>query len=48
MADNYTNDRDRYALTPNYQPQMPARRAIPVTPSDTKDVTNATGDNAPC
>lgn len=24
----------------------PARRAIPVTPSDTKDVTNATGDNA--
>lgn len=26
----------------------PARRAIAVTPSDTKDVTNATGDAASC
>lgn len=27
---------------------MPARRGIAVTPSDTNDVTNASGDAAPC
>lgn len=45
-ADNYST-----ALDINGQlagtPAAPARRAIAVIPSDTKDVTNATGDNAP-
>lgn len=46
MADLYNVDRDRWDVTDTRGPHMPARRAIAVTPSDTKDVTNATGDGA--
>lgn len=48
MADAYDVNKDRYIVPVVGSPSHPARRAIPVTPSDTKDVTNATGDNAPC
>lgn len=48
MADAYDVNKDRWAVTPHASPNMPARRGIPVTPSDTEDVTNASGDNAPC
>lgn len=48
MADNYDVTKDRYAAGLGQQASAPARRAIPVTTSDTKDVTNAAGDNAPC
>lgn len=48
MADSYDVNKDRWAVTPHASPNMPARRGIAVTPSDTLDVTNAGGDNAPC
>lgn len=48
MADNYDVNKDRWAVSLNPGPHQPARLAIAVTPSDTKDVTDATGDNAPC
>lgn len=47
MADLYDQNKDRWAVTPNAGPHMPARQSIAVTPSDTKDVTDAAGDNAP-
>lgn len=47
MADAYDPNKDVYAATIAPGPHMPARRAIAVTPSDTKDVTNASGDAAP-
>lgn len=48
MADAYDVNKDRWAVTPHASPNMPARRGIAVSPSDTADVTNAAGDNAPC
>jgi hypothetical protein len=48
MADNYDVNKDRYVVSVVPSPSHPARRAIAVTPSDTEDVTNASGDNAPC
>jgi hypothetical protein len=48
MADLYSVDADRYVGEPFPSSMRPARRAIAVTPSDTLDVTNAGGDNAPC
>lgn len=48
MADSYDVNKDRYVVTPRPSPSNPARRAIAVTPSDTLDVTNSAGDNAPC
>jgi hypothetical protein len=48
MADNYDVTKDRYAAGMGQQSAQPARLSIPVATSDTKDVTNATGDNAPC
>lgn len=48
MADAYDVNKDRWAVTPHASPNMPARRGIAVTPSDTLDVTDASGDNAPC
>lgn len=48
MADAYDVTKDRYVATPYPSPAQPARLSIPVTPSDTLDVTNAGGDNAPC
>lgn len=47
MADTYDSTKDGWggagsAATPG----SPARRALAVTPSDTKDLTNAAGDNA--
>lgn len=48
MADAYDVNKDRWAVTSDVGPHMPARRAIAVAPSDTKDVTDAAGDNAPC
>jgi hypothetical protein len=48
MADLYSVDSDRYAVEPFPSSMRPARRAIAVTPSDTKDVTDAAGDGAPC
>lgn len=48
MADNYDVTKDRYRSAQRPGADMPAMRAIAVTPSDTKDVTNASGDNAPC
>ncbi len=48
MADNYDVNMDRYCVQGEPLPGQPARRAIAVTTSDTKDVTNATGDAAPC
>lgn len=48
MADAYDVNKDRWAVTPHASPNMPARRVIAVTPSDTLDVTDASGDNAPC
>lgn len=48
MADAYSVDSDRYAVEMNGPSSRPARRGIAVTPSDTKDVTNSGGDNAPC
>lgn len=47
-ADNYDVTKDRYASVVVPQASMPARFLIAVTPSDTKDVTDATGDAAPC
>jgi len=47
MADAYTANLDFWAGSSDNHPGSPARRAIAVTPSDTKDVTNATGDAAP-
>jgi hypothetical protein len=47
MTDNYNVDKDRWKVVSSPGPHMPARLSIAVTPSDTKDVTNATGDNAP-
>jgi hypothetical protein len=47
-ADVYSSNHDRWAVTTDNGPHMPARRAIAVTPSDTLDVTNSGGDNAPC
>ena len=47
MADAYDVNKDRWSATPHPSPNMPARRAIAVTPSDTLDVTDASGDNAP-
>src|SRR5512146_2570067 len=46
MTTTYVADRDRYpgAVHPNY----PSRDALAVTPSDTKDLTDATGDAMPC
>ncbi len=48
MTDTYSAGYER-SLGENY-PYItaPARKVIAVTPSDTKDVTNATGDNARC
>lgn len=48
MADSYDVNKDRYIVPPVGSPSHPGRRGIPVTPSDTLDVTNASGDNAPC
>lgn len=48
MADAYDVNKDRYVVSPVGSPSHPGRRGIPVTPSDTLDVTNASGDNAPC
>lgn len=45
MADAYVSSSDPWQLVPG-SPAWPARRAVAVTPSDTKDVTNPTGDNA--
>lgn len=47
MADAYDVNKDRYIVETGLGSDKPARRAIAVTPSDTKDVTNAAGDNAP-
>lgn len=47
MADAYDVTRDRWSVQVNPSPAMQARRGIPVTPSDVRDVTNAAGDNAP-
>lgn len=47
-ADVYTSKTDRYASSPYESSSRPARRAIATTPSDTLDVTDPTGDNAPC
>jgi hypothetical protein len=47
MADSYDINKDRYIVPPVGSPSHPGRRGIPVTPSDTLDVTNASGDNAP-
>lgn len=44
----YDVNKDRYVVNSNPSPGDPGRRGIPVTPSDTKDVTDPTGDNAPC
>jgi hypothetical protein len=46
MTDNYNPANDYWQVVPG-SPAWPAKRAIAVTPSDTKDVTNSTGDNAP-
>ena len=46
MGDSYDPTKDRYNVS-NVIPQQPARLAVAVTPSDTRDVTNAGGDNAP-
>lgn len=46
MADAYDGTKDIWTMVPG-SPAWPARRSIAVTPSDTKDVTNSTGDNAP-
>jgi hypothetical protein len=43
MADLYSATLDR----PGGNPGAPARRIRPVTPSDSNDVTNSAGDNAP-
>lgn len=48
MADNYDPTKDTYISDLSGASGKPARRFLAVTPSDTKDVTNATGDNAPC
>ena len=47
MADTYDQTKDLWGggSSANY-PGAQARRVIAVTPSDTKDVTNASGDNA--
>lgn len=48
MADTYDSTKDGWGgngSSGNY-PGAQARRAIAVTPSDTKDVTNPAGDNA--
>jgi hypothetical protein len=47
MADAYDVSKDRWAVSSSPGPHQPARRTIAVTPSNTKDVTNATGDAAP-
>jgi hypothetical protein len=47
MSDNYNVDKDRWKAVTAPGPHMPARLSIAVTPSDTLDVTNAGGDNAP-
>lgn len=47
MGDAYNGAKDRYSTSPTSLANMPARNGIPVTPSDTKDVTNGTGDGAP-
>lgn len=46
MADLYTTNANQSQNTNNPGLTAPASRAILVTPSDTKDVTNATGDAA--
>lgn len=46
-ADAIDTTKDQWFTGASGLPGQPARRAIAVTPSDTKDVTNATGDNAP-
>jgi hypothetical protein len=48
MADLYNGNLDRYATTQLPNPGNPARLAIGVTPSDTRDVTTPAGDTAPC
>lgn len=45
-ADAYDPQRDRFNV--GMWPNMPARRAIAVTKSDTLDVTDQAGDAAPC
>src|SRR4029077_4928638 len=47
MTDVYAVDKDRWKAVTAPGPHMPSRLVIAVTPSDTKDVTNAAGDNAP-
>lgn len=47
MADKYDATKDRFKDGPFQYSNTPARRAIPITKSDTQDVTNAAGDNAP-
>lgn len=45
-SDAYEIQRDRFVVGMN--PNMPARRAIAITKSDTLDVTSPAGDAAPC
>lgn len=47
-ADVYTTQHDQYSVEQRASSDRPARLAIAVTPSDTLDVVNAAGDNAPC
>jgi hypothetical protein len=47
LADLYNPLVDYWALHPYFGPGQPARNNIAVTPSDTRDVTNPSGDNAP-
>jgi hypothetical protein len=47
-ADSYDNTKDRFNVFTAPRPDQPAGIAIPVTPDDDKDVTNDTGDAAPC
>lgn len=46
MADTYIRGKDLYGVGPLLGPDAPSRFGIPITPSDSRDVTNAAGDNA--
>jgi hypothetical protein len=47
-ADAYSLGVDRWAAVSYPGPHMPARLALALTPSDTEDLTNPAGDDAPC
>jgi hypothetical protein len=47
MADNYDGNKDQYAVDVAPLSSRPARRAFAVTPSDTADLTNTSGDHDP-